>query len=439
MNKMERLLSNKAKPKSTKNFIWIFIFIFEILYLLFWLVNIYRHKLGDFGLPPLSWPDLFFLLLIFFGLVVVYFFLFNYARNHDFSIRHIIYGAVIFSLTLAVIAPLGSGDIYYYIFHERVLVKYQTSPYSADLSHFATDSFYDKVASWGQKYGTTYGPLWLILSGPASLLAGQSEFLNLLTFRLLAILFNLGVIWLIYMILSLVKPQFRLIGTLLYAWNPLVLFEVANNGHNEIMIIFFILLALYFYLNNKKIWVLPCVIAAGLIKYYAIFLAPLFLYYLWRSEQSWKSKVNILLKNFAVSLLLVLVFFMPFWAGWKIFQGALTQANLFMLPSFFPLNILYKFINNFSLDSLNIIKAIGLTLLIIVYVIVLWKREPGEENIVKKIFWLYFTFIFFASIYFQPWYLIGLIPWLILIPEKKYQILNLAFTSFGLLIYSFYH
>jgi hypothetical protein len=256
---------------------------------------------------------------------------------------------------------------------------------------------------------------------------------------MLAILFNLGVIWLIYMILGLVKTQFRLIGTLLYAWNPLILFEVANNGHNEIMIIFFILLALYFCLTDKKIWVLPCVIVAALIKYYAIFLIPFFIWYLWRSEPNWKRKVNVLSKNLAVSLLMVFVCFAPFWYGTKIFKGALVQANLFMLPNFFPLNLLHQAINNFSLDSLNIIKAIGITLLIFVYAIVLWKHGQRNESLAKKIFWLYFTFIFFTSIYFQPWYLLGLIPWLVLIPERKYQILNLIITSFGLLVYSFYH
>lgn len=166
---------------------------------------------------------------------------------------------------------------------------------------------------------------------------------------------------------------------------------------------------------------------------------PFFIWYLWQNETAVKNKLTVLLKNLALALPIALVCFAPFWGGWKIFQGALVQADLFMLPKFFPLNLLHQAINNFSSNSLNIVKAIGITLLIFVYAIVLWKRGKGAENLTKKIFWLYFTFIFFASIYFQPWYLIGLIPWLALIPERKYQIYNLIITSFGLLVYSFYH
>lgn len=259
-----------------KNYVLVFFIIFEILYFSFVILNIYRRKLADFGMPPLSWQGLFFLLLIFFGLLVVYFFLFNYAKKYDFTIKQIIFGTVIFSLTLALIAPLGSGDIYYYIFHERVLVKYQANPYATDLSRFSSDYFYNKVASWGQKYGTTYGPLWLILSWPASFLPGHSEFFYLFLFRILATLFNLGTIWLIYVILGKTKPQYKIVGTLLYAWNPLILFEAVNNGHNEIMVVFFILLAWYFCLKDKKIWVLSSVMAAALIKYYAIFFNAIF-------------------------------------------------------------------------------------------------------------------------------------------------------------------
>lgn len=437
---MENLLpSQKSEASHKKNYSMVFFIIFEIIYFSFAILNIYRHKLGGHGSPPLSWQCLLFLLFIFLALLVVYFFLFKYAKNNIFSIKHVILGAVIFSLTLAIIAPLGSGDIYYYIFHEGILVKYKANPYTADLTHFYNDNFYAKVASWGQKYGTTYGPLWLILSAPASLFGGDSEFFGFFSFRVLTILFNFGVIWLIYLMLEKIKPEYKIIGTLLYAWNPFILFEVANNGHNEIMVLFFLLLALYFCLSNKKLWVLPSIMAAVLIKYNPIFLLPFFIWYLWQHETVLRNKVIVLLKNLALALSIVIICFLPFWDGWKMFKGTLVQANLFMLPKFFPLNLLYQIINNFSLNSLNIIKAIGITLLIFVYAIVLWKRRPGAENLAKKIFWLYFTFIFFASIYFQPWYLIGLIPWLVLIPERKYQIFNLIITGFGLLVYSFYH
>ena len=68
---------------------------------------------------------------------------------------------------------------------------------------------------------------------------------------LLSHLINCVLIW---AILSNVAPARRLGGTLLYAWNPLALIELAGNGHNEGFLIFFLLLTILLIIQQKGRW-----------------------------------------------------------------------------------------------------------------------------------------------------------------------------------------
>ena len=59
------------------------------------------------------------------------------------------------------------------------------------------------------------------------------------------ILAYLGSATLIYLILKQRQPRWAVAGTIAFAWNPLVLLAVAQNGHNDIVMIFFLLAAVW--------------------------------------------------------------------------------------------------------------------------------------------------------------------------------------------------
>ncbi len=59
------------------------------------------------------------------------------------------------------------------------------------------------------------------------------------------ILAYLGSAALIYLILKQRQPRWAVAGTIAFAWNPLVLLAVAQNGHNDIVMIFFLLAAVW--------------------------------------------------------------------------------------------------------------------------------------------------------------------------------------------------
>ncbi len=95
-----------------------------------------------------------------------------------------------------------------------------------------------------------YGPSWLAIASLLVSTGSHNPLLVIMLFRgleLLAHLANTGLIW---AILSITVPAQRLPGALLYAWNPLVLVELAGNGHYDGLVICLLLLAIWLYLQR---------------------------------------------------------------------------------------------------------------------------------------------------------------------------------------------
>ncbi len=77
---------------------------------------------------------------------------------------------------------------------------------------------------------------------------------NSYIFKSLALLSHLINCVLIWALLGNLAPTRRLGGTILYAWNPLALIELAGNGHNEGFLICFLLLTTLLIIQQKGWW-----------------------------------------------------------------------------------------------------------------------------------------------------------------------------------------
>ena len=151
-------------------------------------------------------------------------------RHHPFDRRLlalVFLFAIFFAVTLVAMYPIGAADIFNYVFYSRMLVKYGANPLAVPPKVFASDPFYSHVL-WMHS-PAPYGPLWLLLTVPGTVLAGNELILNLFLMNALTAVFFLASAFVIYLILRRLEPAYALAGTLLFAWNPLVLFEAAGN------------------------------------------------------------------------------------------------------------------------------------------------------------------------------------------------------------------
>ena len=173
-----------------------------------------------------------------------------------------------------------------------------------------------------------YGPLWLCI---ASLLVsiGKGPVATLLLFKGVAMFSHLINCILVWAILGKIAPGRRLLGTLLYAWNPLSVIELAGNGHNEGILLSILLLATFLYVHGRGRWhEIGVMVALGLamsMNLIVLLIAPLFTWYLVRSERSvpralWGFSWRILLGQG-----LVIPIYLQFWRGPSTFF-AITSA-----------------------------------------------------------------------------------------------------------------
>jgi hypothetical protein len=194
--------------------------------------------------------------------------------------RTIIVVSVACSLILLWSYPLFSQDVFDYLFQTREWVAYGANPYTNIPDNFRADALF-RYVSWTQA-PSAYGPLWLFLTAPLSLLANDSLLINVILFKALSILGYLGTIWMVHLTLGKIAPRFRLAGTVLFAWNPIMLIEFAGSGHNDVLMLFFTALAIWLVANGRYTLSLLALTAGGLIKVVPLLLIPLFLLYVWR-------------------------------------------------------------------------------------------------------------------------------------------------------------
>jgi hypothetical protein len=262
--------------------------------------------------------------------------------NTRFYLFLLLTGTLIFCITLLFQPLLLSDDVFSYIFSGRILAVYGADPLNTAPIQFPFDPYLRWVLS-GRASPNIFGPLWLCI---ATLLAAISSkpVITLLLFKGLAILSHLLNSLLIWGILSRIAPRRRLLGTLLYSWNPLAVIELAGSSHNEGVLLTLLLSATLLYVcqlpgpEHKKPGglslfsplLLKCCsfIIFGLaigMNLITLLIAPLLLWFDVRSEQNMSSALWKIGGFTLLMLIPALAVSLPFWRGASTFL-AITSA-----------------------------------------------------------------------------------------------------------------
>lgn len=242
-------------------------------------------------------------------------------------------GVLVCGLTLLFLPRLFFDDVFTYIFSGRILSIYHLDPLNTAPFQFPGDPYLRWVIS-GRAEPNIYGPFWLLLT---SLLVGVSAnagpVATLLVFKGVALLSHLVNCVLIWLILGKIVPSRRLLGTLLYAWNPLILLELAGMGHNEGMLLTLLLLAVCLYVWGRdqrrnrwsEIGVLCIFGLAASTNLLALLIAPLYVWYIVRAERGMGVALWAFSWRMGFVLACMLLIYLPFWRGSQTFF-AITSA-----------------------------------------------------------------------------------------------------------------
>jgi hypothetical protein len=253
---------------------------------------------------------------------------FQKKRIHVVDLKKIIVGI---SIVLAFAYPaMLSTDIFNYVSSARIIAHFHLSPYEFAPEHFVGDPWQDFINYRG--ITTVYGPSWTLLSTVPYFLGFENYLLVLFNTKILIIIFYLATIFLLW------KMSRNAYAVLLFALNPLTIIETLVSAHNDIVMMFFALLALY--LVRKKQFILACImlVISIAIKYVTVALLPVLLYCIWQEARG--RQVNWEKIYFVSAMLMLVMFFVsyfhkeiyPWYVIWfMVFSYLIPQRKSFLM------------------------------------------------------------------------------------------------------------
>jgi len=225
------------------------------------------------------------------GLFLMYLCLLGLVRLSNVgpvSLTWILGFSLAYILILVLLPPFMSTDVFLYPLQGKTINFYHLNPYITPPIELGPEpwlAYIEPRTILPQGSFSPYGPLWVGIEFLVALLFSQNIFTQIVVFKLIAILFNLANIVVIYRILKQLIPGQELIGVVFYAFNPLVLFETAGMGHNDTVMLFFVLASIALFQGRRYVWSATTLVAAGLIKYTALILVPAFLLLMYRESR----------------------------------------------------------------------------------------------------------------------------------------------------------
>ncbi len=328
--------------------------------------------------------------------------------------------ACVFRALVLPAPPSLSTDMYRYVWDGRLTLQginpYRWTPNSQTLRGL-------RDPLWQQMEYKPYQTIYMPVSQGVFALANACFGSNLLGYKLVYVLFDLGVVALLLRLLLWLRRP--LAQVLWYAWCPLPVAEIALAGHQDIVGVFCLLLALDVLLRRRAVVGGAVVLAASILtKGFALLLVPLF--------------VRTYGRRFTVAIGLALLYLgLPMWVYLPMFLHGMTQyldnvhanAGLFhwLNLALLPISRRHHFDITEKISDLVIGAA------------ALWAARtpaPTDGSLVRRAFAvLAIALLVIPSLF--PWYLIwplALMPLLGRRPSYAFVLL----TGLSVLIYTYY-
>jgi alpha-1,6-mannosyltransferase len=210
-----------------------------------------------------------------------------------------------------------------------------------------------------------------------------------------------------------------LLGIVVFLWNPMIIWELAGEGHNDAVTILFVLLALALILQKRHAAGIVVMSLAVLTKYIPLMLVPLATTYAWRTTPSHRALLVRAALGATIAAAVTVVLFLPLWAGLDTFQGVRLNGaagSTGSTPSV-VLEALERVAPNTDWREV----MWGMVMLASL-VCVLWqaRRVTGRSEFLRAaaVVWLLYTLVISPT--YWPWYATTAVALLVLVPERPF-------------------
>jgi hypothetical protein len=365
------------------------------------------------------------------GLFVLYAALLRVCRDGlDPRTRALAFGLpVLFNVAWLAAAPSLSIDVLSYISHGYVRAGVGENPYLVPSSAVATSSIAADLEAYGWRAVHPVSPYGPLITHLETAVAGSpwSVGTMVVAFKIVAVACSLAAAALIWVILGQLCRSRRDLGTVAYLWNPMIVVELAGEGHNDAIMVVLVLLALALTIRRRVAGGVIAMGAAILGKYLPALFIALQAAYLWRTRDDTGRLARQAAVGVVSATLLAVVLFAPYWVGPETFAGVTLTGQAGHTGST-PTVILEALSRLVPASSVGPLVALVAACGLLVYVGVQAINVRDEQTLLRAAAAVSVVYVLLASPSYWPWYAVLPVALLALVPGQRSVILLFAMS-----------
>jgi len=309
----------------------------------------------------------------------------KHSGKHKLNLKKIIVFTII--ATIFAYPAALAFDIFNYMTTARVLLLYQENPYIIYPIEFINDPSLEFTRAANKT--ALYGPFWILLSAIPHFAGFGNFILVLFSFKVFIALFYIGTV---YLINKIDKK-----AVIFFALNPLVIIETLVSSHNDIVMVFFAMLSVYFFFKKRYGFSAVAILGSIFVKFATLFLLPIFTAMI--KDRVIGKKINQEKAYLYCAIFMFFIFLVspfreelyPWYAIWFIPFTALLYKNRFLqnLVLIFSFGLMLRYIpymasgNYFGLTP--IIRNILMITPILMFLIYYWLRVLLQRSSFDKL------------------------------------------------------
>jgi hypothetical protein len=359
------------------------------------------------------------------------------TQNDEKAIVRLVFiGLFMASVLLIGVIPFHSSDLYGYLnrgFQQSVL---HTNPYTTPVAAIPQWEQWSFLQNHWIYNPCPYGFFFAQLAKGLTSWVGSHFFGAVLLFKTFNVLLVAGTAWLLYQLVERFGVRRPALALYLFALNPLVLLHAVGNGHNDILMIFLLMVSLWATTSQRaRVWTWPLLLLSVLTKYASLLFGP-FLLVLFIKKRWWPS----LLIGLVLSLALLMILGAPYvqlghpwpWRDLLDNAGKSQHSIIDMLATIVGLGAGFLdggkhglFSETVWKQTISGLKPLFLTGFAGFYLFWWWRfcQKPPKDGLLVALLQPAVTtmlvLVALAGAKFHPWYVIMFLPLALLLEEQS--------------------
>lgn len=316
------------------------------------------------------------------------------------------------ALLLIGLYPITALDVVLYVVRARLWALYGGSPMTALPVHFPQDPFI-RLAGEYTTQPSPYGPVWELVAQIPMQLGLTSIAGSVIAMKVISLLSYIGTALLIGWHARQEPDRYQVSGLTaltFFALNPLVLMQAIGNGHNDMLMLFFMTLGLVLWQRHLWASATLAITIATLIKVTGLILLPLFSVAVLMSSPSPRHRITRGLGIAAIFIVTSLIAYRITGPIPEVFEGARHAAigRLGYTPAY-ALHVLIRELLPRNGTLIRLPEKLFLGIYILYYAYLLIRLAQQKISLLEAGFAAYFSQLLLGST-FRIWYPMWLIP-----------------------------